>query len=181
MDAATPPKRRFTLFGRSDGNPRVQGVARDVPFGEIVTVCDVPKAKMGKEVARSHGPGKYRLFDTDSSSDSLRPQFLIGFKDGCARQFSAALVLFGSASVHEATRYNPLNKSPYSRSDIAYEKLKGRICGVAKGVPCPENRIARLNRDVAFVSVYKGFGDSGQWLEIILNDGKLVTLEKRGS
>jgi hypothetical protein len=184
---AAPPKRRFALFGRRNAtqgsivvHPPVRGVVSDLPFGEIVTVCDVPKSEMGKEVARSHGAGKYRLLDTDPTSEGLRPQFLTGFKDGCARQFSAALALFGSASVHEATRYNPLNESPYSRSDIAYEKLKDRICGVRRGVHCPENRVARLDREVAFVSVYKGFGDNGQWLEIILNKGKVVTLENHG-
>ena len=36
-----------------------------------------------------------------------------------------------------------------------------------------------LAKAAAFLSVYKGFGDSGEWMEIFLHKGQLVTYETR--
>ena len=149
-----------------------------IPFGEVIRVCEVKQRDMGAEVARAHGSG-FRLFDADPSSAAPRSQFLTGFKDGCARQFTASLALFGGFDVHEATRYNPLNKAPYSRVDTAYEKVKNRICGVRKGQYCPEKRAAKLEKQTAFVTVYPQFGGTGEWLEIFLYKGQLVTYQTR--
>jgi hypothetical protein len=145
-----------------------------LPFGQVAKVCGLSVRGMGTEVDESRGASTYRLFDTSPSSTGPRTQFLTGFKDGCARQFTASLALFGSAEVHEATRYNPLNTNPYSPTDDAYERIKTRICGVGRGQFCPEARIARLSRDTAFVSVYRSFGGTDTWLELFLYKGDLV-------
>lgn len=170
------------LFGRrsavgddAESDP-VRGVVAGLPFGEVVTVCGLSRKDMGTEVARS---ATYRLYDTNPTSTAPRPQFIAGFKDNCARQFTASLAMFGASDVHEATRYNPLNTNPYSETDKAYETVKVRLCGVARGKPCPPSKARRLARNSAFVSVYRGFGDNGEWLEMFLHDGKLNAFETR--
>ena len=148
-----------------------------LPFGQVVTACGLNRRELGTEVDRSPGAGKYRLFDTNPGSTEQRTQFLTGFDDGCARQFTASLALFGTTQVHEATRYNPLNTNPYSDTDDAYERIKTRICRVPRGEFCPEKHAAKLSRNSAFVSVYRGFGDTGKWIEMFLHRGKLVAFQ----
>ena len=56
-----------------------------------------------------------------------RSYYLTGFKDGCARQFTAALVLFGSPESYEQIHYGPAGKSqPKAETDAAYEQVKSR-------------------------------------------------------
>lgn len=164
------------LFGGRGGDAPV-GSGRpvaDLPFGEMARVCGLNKRVMGTEVARSPGRNGYRLYDTNPSSVDPRMQFITGFKDGCARQFTAALALFGSAQVHEATRYNMLNTTPYSETDTAYETLKMRVCRVDRGVFCPERRLKRMDREAVFLSVYRDFGGSGHWMEVFLHNGRVA-------
>lgn len=189
--AADPVARRGSLFAPREADkppdpalaaltPAGSPVA-GLPFGQIARVCGVAPRKLGIEVARSEGAGTYRLIDSDPSSIAMRPQFITGFKDNCARQFNAALALFGTSAVHEATRYNPLNTNPYSETDAAYETVKLRLCGARSGKPCPERKANRLARKTAFVSVYRGFGDSGDWLEMFLHNGEVVAYAARSN
>ena len=177
------PRRGFALFGgprraaSAPADPNGLSAAGPVPFGEVIQVCGLKRRDLGTEVARSPGPGSFRIYDTDPSSTQPRTQFLTGFKDNCARQFTASLVLFGSPAVHEATRYDAQNSSVYSATDTAYEKVKNRVCGVRRGQPCPESRAERLAREAAFLTVYRGFGDSGPWMEVFLNKGQLVAYQ----
>ncbi|KMW60030.1 hypothetical protein AIOL_000180 [Candidatus Rhodobacter oscarellae] len=140
-------------------------------FGEVRLACDAQKRDLGREVARSPGPGTYRLYDTQPNGIEPRVQFITGFKDKCPRQFLGALALFGSAQVHEAKRYDRRNKTAYSATDNAYEAAKRRACGVGKGKPCPEGRYDRLIRDVGFLTVYPSFGATRPWMEIIMTGG----------
>ena len=153
------------------------GPVANLPFGEVVRVCGLSRRERGTEVDRTKSGSGFKLYDTNPASTQPRTQFITGFKDGCARQFTASLALFGSAEVHEATRYNPLNTNPYSETDTAYERIKNRICRVRDGQPCPDARAGRLDRDTAFVSVYRGFGDTGLWLEMFLHKGELVAYQ----
>lgn len=171
--------RRAPGTGVADAGPEtaVAGeIVAGLPFGRVATVCGLSRREMGTEVAKSAG---FRLFDTNPSGTQPRPQFITGFKDKCARQFTASLAMFGAADVHEATRYNPQNTKPYSQTDAAYETVKARVCGVGKGKPCPQRKAKRLARNAAFVSVYRGFGDNGEWLEMFLHDGRLKAFETR--
>ncbi len=174
-----PPAAGVRLFGGGRAAAPPDDATGALPFGDVARVCGLARRNMGTEVARSPGRGTYRLFDSSPNSVEPRTQYLTGFRDGCARRFTASLALFGSAAVHEATRYNPLNQSPYSATDEAYESVKARICRVGRGQPCPDRRAARLERDAAFVSVYRGFGDTALSLEMFLYKGDLVSSETR--
>ena len=164
-EAASPPNPGFDPEARNSGL---------IPFGEVIKVCGLPKREFGTEVARSGGSGAFRLYDTEPVSTLQRAQFLTGFKDGCARRFTGALALFGSFDVHEAKRYSKGNNTPYSKVDLAYERVKSKVCGVGRGKPCPTNKAERLYREVTFVTVYRAFGSSGAWMEMMLHKGDLV-------
>lgn len=143
-------------------------------FGAFAPVCGLRKGEMGIEVAQSPGEGTYRLYDTAPSSALPRLQYVTGFKDGCARQFYAALALFGEPVVHETKRYDRSNKRPYSVADEAYEKVKARVCRVARGEFCPENRLGRLGRDVALLTAYPSFGGNAEWMDVVLFKGTVA-------
>ncbi len=187
-DAAGDAPRRGWLSGlfgtgaapEAAATPTAGLPVADLPFGDVVRVCGLPAAAMGTEVARSPGRRGYRLHDTDPASTTPRMQFITGFRDGCARQITASLAMFGSAQIHETTRYNPLNTNPYSPTDDAYETVKTRICRVGRGEFCPERRAARLDRDVVFLSVYRDFGDSDSWMELLLHKGELTAVSTLG-
>jgi hypothetical protein len=170
--AAAGPRGFFgALFsgGAGSGGSREAALGTPLPFGEVASACTVAKREMGKRIDKL---GRWQLYDTNPNTTAPRPMYLTGFKDGCARQFTAALALFGSAAAHETVRYTL--SSPYSETDEAYEQVKARICGVRRGSPCPADRIERMEREVSFVTAYPGFGAAaGPWLEMMLYDGSL--------
>jgi hypothetical protein len=154
-----------------------------LPFGDIGVVCGVRGRALGKEVDRFPAKGKgYRLYDSNPSSTLPRTHFLTGFKDGCARQFTASLVLIGSPVLHEQMRYDPSNNDiPVTEADKAYERIKRRICKVSKGEPCPEKHVAALEKGMAFVTLYERFGGNASWEEVLLHNGQIAgtSLRKR--
>jgi len=180
-------EKRFKLFGglrRQASEPDI-----DVPFAEEATAfafpetpgfgafapaCGIPKRSLGTEVARSPGDETYKLYDTAPSSSAPRLQYVTGFKDGCPRQFFAALALFGSPVVHETKRYDPSNKRGYTVADVAYEKVKGKVCRVERGQFCPEDKLGKLGRDVALLTAYPSFGGTGEWMDVVMFKGKVA-------
>lgn len=152
-----------------------------LPYGRVARICDVPKAKLGKRVERfPEKRAKYTLYDSNPGSTALRTFYLTGFKDGCARQFSAAVAILGSASLHEQLRYGlPAEVQPYSATDKAYEDLKVRVCKVPRRKPCG-TRINRLEGDTVFVSIYERFGSNAQWSNLLVHDGALLAQDKKG-
>ena len=150
-----------------------------LPLGEIVRDCDVKKREMGKMTDRSPSPGTLKLFDPIPNSTAPRIHYITGLKDGCARRLTGALVLFGAHDVHEATRYANYNNEPWSAVDKRYERIKNRICKVRKGVPCPEKAASKLASEVAFLTVYRSFGSSGEWLEVLLHKGEIAATNLR--
>ncbi|WP_457646231.1 hypothetical protein [Profundibacter sp.] len=185
IETETPRKPRRGLFGprRSDRPDSVIEPGTVLPFGEIGVVCGLRGQAMGKEVDRFPAKGKgYRLYDSNPSSTLPRTHYLTGFKDGCARQFTASLVLIGSPVLHEQMRYDPSNKDiPVTEADKAYERIKRRICKVAKGEPCPEKHVAALEKGMAFVTLYERFGSNASWEEVLLHNGQIAgtSLRKR--
>lgn len=161
---------------------RSGGPGKTLPFGTVGMACGLSRHDLGKKVdafPRS-GRAKWKLYDTDTGSTARRTQFITGFSDGCARQFTAALALFGSPRLHEIHRYGAAQKRvPYSKADKAYENIKSAVCGVGRGKPCPKSHAGTLQRGTSFVSVYRQFGGSAPWLEILLHDGKLIASETR--
>ncbi len=147
-----------------------------LPYGTLARVCGLRGADLGTEVARypERGAG-YRLYDTNPSSTGLRTHFVTGFKDKCARQFTAALAIFGETETHEAVRYDRSNRDlAFTETDTAYEKLKSRICRVGQREPCSERRRAALDKDTVFVSVYERFLGNPRWADMLLHDGEVL-------
>jgi hypothetical protein len=133
-----------------------------LPFGEIGTFCDDPEP--GTAIATEAG---YTLRDSAPGSTAPRTHWVTGFSDGCARQFTAALALFGDAATHETT---VSAAGGGDATDRAYEAVKAEVCGVAAGQPCPD--IARLAADTVFVSMFPAFG--GESAEILLHGGEVL-------
>lgn len=178
---------RHGLFGpRKTGSTgrATSTVARGevLPFGKVGVACGLRKSEMGREVDSfpKEGKAQWFLYDTNPASTGPRTQFITGFSDKCARQFTASLALFGAPALHETHRYSATQRSrPYSQADTAYEAIKSRLCGVGRGKPCPAAKIGAVEKKVAFVTVYHRFGDTNDWLELLLHNGKLETQQLR--
>ena len=152
-----------------------------VAFGVVGITCETRKSEMGTQVDQypRNGRAIWRLYDTAPSSTGPRTQYITGFSDGCARQITGALVVFGSPDVHETHRYSKANKASWSEADNRYETIKTKYCGVAKKAYCPADRLSKLGNDLAFVSVYPRFGGYDRWLELLLHKGRLDTQQLR--
>lgn len=169
------------LFGPRTDGPRNGPDARDVtlgtvlPFGEIARVCEAGRSDLGKRIEQAgQGGARFTLHDSNPASTAPRTFYVTGFSDGCPRQFTAALAMFGDPAMHEKLRYGrPSDQYPYSTTDKAYEKVKSAICGVARRKPCG-GQIATLSRNTVFVSTYERFTDNGRWADILLHDGTVL-------
>ena len=147
-----------------------------LPYGQIATVCGQPEASLGTRVATGAG---YELYDSAPNSTALRVQYLTGFPDGCARTFSAALVLFGDVGTHEVVRYLPSNASmTYSATDTAYEQVKAQFCSAPSGQPCGRN-LDRLAAHSTFITIYETFGTNPEWGEIFVHQGQVMAIDLR--
>jgi hypothetical protein len=143
-------------------------------FGNIGRVCDQKRGDMGRRVAQYPDRGvKYRIFDRAPDSMNSRTFFITGFDDGCARQITGAMVMFGDVEMHESLRYGTAASiQPRNDIDKAYNRVKARVCKVGKNKPCGD-RINTLQRDTVFLSVYETFGQGGRWNNILLHDGQV--------
>lgn len=152
-----------------------------LPFGKTARACGLPKRDLGTMVDKfpREGRPQWQLFDTDPTSTSPRTQFITGFSDGCPRQLTAALVVFGSAGVHEALFLSGGKNHSETAADAAYAQIKTRTCGVAAKVPCPANRLAKLEKELTFATAYSRFGGVGPQLELLLRSGDLVAEGRR--
>lgn len=158
----TGPDARLITFGES------------VPYGEIATICNVPSGSLGSVVANVSG---YKIYDSSPNGTALRPHFITGFDDGCARQFTAALSLTGDVGTHEVVRYLPANRNmPYSTTDNAYEAIKASFCRVSHGTPCGA-RLDALAGNTTFLTAYEKFGAHPRWVEILLHDGEVKAID----
>ncbi|MBY6118089.1 hypothetical protein [Mameliella alba] len=178
-DADRPRKRaRAPRPGAPDAREIPFGTR--LPYGQIARVCDAPRRKLGKKIeGYPERRSTYVLYDSAPDTSSARSFYLTGFDDGCARQFTAALVIFGSPESYEQIHYGPSGEAqPISETDKAYEKVKRRVCGVRKGKPCG-SKMRRLERDTVFVSVYERFGSNPRWKNILLHDGEVVAMDMK--
>ncbi len=152
-----------------------------LPYGRVAVICDVPARKMGKKIAGfPERRETFALYDSEPGNTAPHSFYLTGFDDGCARQFTASLAVFGSVTMHERLRYGlPAEVQPYSDTDKAYETLKSKVCGVPRRAPCGE-RISRLERDTVFLSIYERFGDNARWKNLLLHDGDLLAKDVKG-
>lgn len=162
------------------GAPDAREVSLGVtlPYGELGRVCGEPNRKLGKKIEGYPERGsQYVLYDSAPETTAPRTFYLTGFKDRCARQFTAALVVFGAPESYEQLHYGPSGAElPVAATDAAYEKVKSKVCRVRKGKPCG-NKMSTLARDTVFVSVYERFGSNPRWKNILLHDGEVVAVD----
>lgn len=183
--AATPPRNRRQPRGRGPkpGAPdyRQVGPGATLPYGEIARLCGVSAAKLGKKTASYPERGRgYTIYDSAPGSTGLRNFYVTGFDDGCARQFTAALVVFGEVTTYEQIRYSAASKTqPVSATDVAYETVKSRVCRVPKGKPCG-SRLPQLAKTTVFLSIYERFGSNPRWKNLLLHDGEVAALDVKG-
>ncbi|SDG60067.1 hypothetical protein [Alloyangia pacifica] len=149
-----------------------------LPYGEIARVCGVSTRRLGAPVAQYPETRRgYVLYDSHPGSSSARALYITGFDDGCARQVTGALALFGDPELHEQLRYGLAGRSlPRGRVAGAYEEVKAEVCGVSAGRPCGR-AMTRLARDTAFVSVYPAFG-STSYVNMLLHGGQVIAIEQ---
>ena len=152
-----------------------------LPFGEVGINCEIRPRAMGAKVDQFPREGRpvWQLYDSAPENTAPHSQYITGFADGCARQVTAALVMFGAAGLHEVLRYSDDTDRDWSNADKTYEKIKRKTCGVGRGSYCPADRLSDLERQVAFVSIYPRFGAEENWLELLLHDGQVMSEEMR--
>ena len=175
----------FSLFSRASA-PRTGPDARDVPygtvlpFGEVARVCEARRKPIGRKI-ESATVRRYKLYDSDPGSLAPRTFYITGFKDDCPRQLTAINVLFGAASFYELLHYGPGGgHMAYGETDRAYEKVKGRVCGVRKGRPCG-SKIGQLEKSTFFVNSYLHHAGTGQWAEMLIHDGAILAAALKDS
>ncbi len=144
-----------------------------VPYGEIKSVCDAPRGRLGTKIANAGG---FTIYDSNPGSTQMRAHYITGFDDRCARQFSAALTLTGDVGTHEVVRYLPSNRVKFNGTDSAYEAIKASYCRVRHGKPCG-SRLDALARQTTFITAYQSFGSRPQWVEILLHDGEMTAID----
>ena len=166
------PLEDVTVTPKKQAAPQKAGVL--LPFGQIGMACGLRPGQLGTEVDRFPKQGKgYRLFDSKAGTTEPRSHYLTGFKDGCPRQFTAALALLESPVLHE--QLLSVDKRPHRTTvDTAFQKIHAKICRVSGGKPCPEKRVGVLEKSVAFVTTYERFGSNDNWTEILMHKGKIA-------
>lgn len=187
-EVAAPESQKagFSLFGLGNNRDRrspPSGPETDIgpgsvmAFGKVGRLCDVSPREVGREVAQyPEKRAKYALIDSAPDASTARSFYISGFDDGCLRQITGALVLFGDVEMHEQIRFGAAaGEQPESLVDKAYNKVKRLICRVGRNKPCG-NRMRSLQRDTVFVTVYETFGGSGRWADMLLHDGKVEAI-----
>ena len=145
-----------------------------LPFGQVGVTCGLSKRDLGTKIADVAG---YKIYDTFPNSTAPRPHYITGFKDRCARQFVAALVLTGDVGTHEVVRYQTGQSTrPYTTVDNAYEAIKAGFCRAGHGQPCGR-KINALARNAVFITGYQRFTSSPTWVEIFLHNGEVAAVE----
>lgn len=151
-----------------------------LPYGEVAQACGVKQSTLGSPIAQfPESPAKYKIYDTNPSASGLRTIYVTGFADGCPRQFTASLVVFGSPETYEEIRYGPASKTvPITGIDQAYEQLKAEVCNVPAGTPCGAS-MTKMSKEAVFLTVYKNFGGSQGWMDMLIHGGKVIAIDHR--
>ncbi len=168
-------ERGIGFIGTSDATGSNDVTADDkVPFGQLARNCTVRKRDMGTKIDSVSG---YDIYDTKPGATGLHTFFIDGFRDGCARQLSGALIIFGDVGTHELVRYADVGiDQPYTITDEAYEVIKASFCRAGRTEPCGR-RIDRLSKTTSFVTIYESFADNARWVDALLHKGEVVAQE----
>ena len=170
------------MFGRSSEEPDAAAEPSDavpigtfLPYGVIAPVCGVSTSDMGQKVESVAG---YTVYDAGGDTSVPRTHYITGFADGCARQVTAAVVMFGDVGTHEMVRYlTPESALPYTDTDSAYEAIKSSVCRVGHGEPCG-SKLESLGRNTVFMTVYETFGTNPEWTNILLHNGDVAAIDE---
>lgn len=178
----TPTARKgfFGIGGAETANSEI-APGTILPYGRVARICGPAKRSLGTKVEQfpANRP-RHVLYDSDPGNTSPHTFYLTGFDDGCVRQFTASLAVFGSVEMHEQLRYGlPAEVQPYSDTDKAYERLKSRVCGVARKMPCGTRR-SKLERDTVFLSIYERYGSNARWSNLLLHRGQVLAQDSKG-
>ena len=168
----------FSLFrSKPKDAPKPVGIpfGTRIAFGKAAPLCDYPKGQLGALVAQyPEDKPVYRLYDSQPGEKAAHAFYIKGFADGCLRQVTASVAVFGSVEMHEQLRYGlPADLHPYSDTDKAYEQLKRKVCGVGKKAPCGE-KLPLLAPNTVFLSLYDSYGNSQDWANLLLHDGQIM-------
>ena len=170
------------MFGRASEEPDAAAEPSDavpigtfLPYGVIAPVCGVSTSDMGQKVESVAG---YTVDDAGGDTSVPRTHYITGFADGCARQVTAAVVMFGDVGTHEMVRYlTPESALPYTDTDSAYEAIKSSVCRVGHGEPCG-SKLESLGRNTVFMTVYETFGTNPEWTNILLHNGDVAAIDE---
>lgn len=157
--------------------PQSNSVEGVLPFGTIARVCEFSSPALGVKIDSRAG---FTLYDSEQDGILQRSHFVTGFKDGCARKFTAGLVTLGRPSVYESARYgsdlDDLLETPLTRR---YEREKSRICGVRRNRECEAAKgLDALDAQLLFVTAYEYFGNPHEKQSILLGNGVLLASEQ---
>ncbi|MCL7409871.1 hypothetical protein [Marivivens donghaensis] len=146
-----------------------------LPYGVIAPVCGIATSDMGQKVESVAG---YTVYDAGGDTSVPRTHYITGFADGCARQVTAAVVMFGDVGTHEMVRYlTPESTLPYTDTDSTYEAIKSSVCRVGHGKPCGA-QLDALGRNTVFMTVYETFGTNPEWTNILLHNGDVAAIDE---
>ena len=185
LDPETPAARGGLfgrMFGRASEEPDAAAEPSDavpigtfLPYGVIAPVCGIATADMGQKVESVAG---YTVYDAGGDTSVPRTHYITGFADGCARQVTAAVVMFGDVGTHEMVRYlTPESTLPYTDTDSTYEAIKSSVCRVGHGKPCGA-QLDALGRNTVFMTVYETFGTNPEWTNILLHNGDVAAIDE---
>ncbi|WIV50155.1 hypothetical protein QQG91_10790 [Marivivens sp. LCG002] len=145
-----------------------------LPYGEIGTNCEIAPNELGARVTSASG---YGLYDAGGDTEAPRSFYLTGFPDGCVRQFTAAMVMFGDVGTYEMLRFQAGRKAT-SATDRAYDEIQSRFCSVTIGEPCG-GQLDELAKATTFLTAYEAFGTNAHWADILIHEGRVVSVELR--
>lgn len=157
--------------GAPRGGPTGGGAAATASFAGPVRVCGLPDSALGEPIDEAAG---YTVHDSAPGSTEPRLHHVTGFDDGCPREVTAALVLFGDLATYE-TVHTAAQAQGGAATDRAYEAIRSRVCGVPLGQPCGD-RLERLARDTVFLSLYQVFGGEAH-TDLLLHAGEVAAVD----
>lgn len=145
-----------------------------VPFGQIATACAMRRANLGTQIDSQAG---FALYDSSPGSIQPRAHYITGFRDGCPRQFTAALALMGDPQGYELVEQARAHSSS-NTVDTAFDGIRSSVCRVSAGSPCGR-RINRLARNTRFVTAYASTAPSSRWADILLHNRRVAAIDTR--
>ncbi|MBT0959386.1 hypothetical protein IV417_18500 [Alphaproteobacteria bacterium KMM 3653] len=169
---APEPSRKQRRNARASRKAKVPSVPVGIklPFGEVGMQCNVSGRALGKQIDTSSA--KHKLYDSAPGTSGPRTFYVTGFKDHCARQFTASLALFGDLQLYELMHFGGGGGSGGAETDKAYSRLRSGACK-SRNAPCAASGLNRLGKDTAFLSVYPTEGARSH-MEVLLSKGDLT-------